>query len=199
MKGSAHLLERALLAIAVLLVVAVGVLYLIGRGRVEQSVEPALKPVALGDRAHLGTVQLYFGARDRIGLAAEPRSLVLGPSVEARLRSCVRELAHGSLVGNLPVIPPDTRLRGVFLDPWGMAYLDFDESILSGGVMGDGEEWLAVAAIVRTVCDNFPQLREVRFLIEGHVIFSLGGYIDLEEPLRAEDFPLAAVEAARTP
>lgn len=133
-------------------------------------------------------VTLYFGARDRIGLAGELRTIAAGQPLEARIRSSVRELAAGSLVGGVPVIPPQTRLRGVFLDTWGVAYLDFNRDLLGRRPPDDGEEWLVVAAIVRTMCDNFPEVRAVRLLVDGEMVVSLGGYMDLEEPLRAEDF-----------
>ena len=131
---------------------------------------------------------LYFGARDRIGLQGELRTVAAGQSLEARMQACVRELAAGSLEGRLPVVPPQTRLREVFLDTWGVAYLDFTRDLLGRRPPDDGEEWLVVASIVRTMCQNFPEVRAIRVLIEGEMIVSLGGYMDLEEPLRAEEF-----------
>ena len=61
-------------------------------------------------------------------------------------------------------------MRRAFIDPWGLAYLDFDRSVLGTRPLGDGEEWLVVASLVRTVCDNFPEVREVRFMIDGQVV-----------------------------
>jgi hypothetical protein len=76
----------------------------------------------------------------------------------------------------------------VFLDTWGVAYLDFTRDLLGRRPPDDGEEWLVVASIVRTMCDNFSEVRAVRVLIDGEMVVSLGGYMDLEEPLRAEEF-----------
>ncbi|MEZ4650701.1 MAG: GerMN domain-containing protein [Candidatus Eisenbacteria bacterium] len=133
-------------------------------------------------------VTLYFGDTAQIGLRPELRTIGAGESLESRMQACVRELAAGSLEGWLPVLPPKTRLRGAFLDTWGVAYLDFTRDLLGRRAPDDGEEWLVVAAIVRTMCDNFSEIRAVRVLIDGEMVVSLGGYMDLEEPLRAEEF-----------
>ena len=141
------------------------------------------------ESVRLETVVLCFGDPERIALRRETRTLVTGFTMDDRLGACVRELAAGSLTGGLPSLPPGTALRHAFVDPWGLAYLDFNRRLLGARVSGDGEEWLAVASIVRSVCDNFPEIREVRFMVDGEVVTSLGGVIDCEEPLRAEDFP----------
>lgn len=182
--------RRALLLVPVLVVVAVVLLYLAGRDEVAEIVEPPLPAIELSERDRVEAVRLYFGAADRVGLQYETRTLVASGALEDRLRACIHELARGSLGDGLRVVPPQTRLRRAFLDPWGAAYLDFSRELLGERVSGDGEEWLTIAAIVHTVCDNYPEVREIRFLIEGQMVVSLGGYVDLEEPLRVEDFPL---------
>jgi spore germination protein GerM len=135
-------------------------------------------------------VRLYFGDPSGFGLKSEDRTIVAGPTLTERLQECVRELAAGSLKGLAPSLPPSSRLMSVFVDPWGLAYLDFNRGILGERVVGDGQEWLIVASLVRTVCDNFPEVREVRLLVGGQVVTSLGGYVDLEEPLTSDAFPL---------
>jgi hypothetical protein len=188
--GSRRVARRILILVSLVMIVVVAVLYSLGRSRVEEAPPPV--PIRSSpEEARLQCARLYFGDPGGPGLRPEDRILVAGPRLDDRLRACVRELAAGSLTGSIPVLPAGTRLKGVFLDPWGLAYLDFDRAILGGRVASDEEEWLAVASLVRTICDNFPEVREVRFMIDGLVVTSLSGYIDLEQPLRPEDFPLA--------
>lgn len=189
---------RTLLIIAVcVILVVVGILIFLGRGSLEET------PVdfgqnRLGEDVRIETVRLYFGDRDRFALRPEDRSIVRGPNLNARLAACIQELASGPMTPATPVIPAATRLRRVFVDPWGLAFLDFSKDLLGQRRMRDGEEWLAVASLVRTVCDNYPEIREVRFMVEGQVVTSLAGYTDLEEALRPDDFPLTApAEAIR--
>ena len=183
--------RRILMLLGGLLLVTVAVLYFLGRGRVGESQRVAVHPPSAGGEARLQSVRLYFGDPAGLALRAEDRVITEGTNLTENLRACIRELARGSLSGGAPALAEGTRLVRAFVDPWGLAYLEFDRSILGTRSLGDGEEWLAVAAIVRTVCDNFPEVREVRFMVDGQVVTSLGGSVDLEEPLRAEDFPLA--------
>ena len=170
--------------------IGVGILYGLGRKHVDESEPPQLTVGGAAVGEPVERLLLYFGNPEHVGLVREPRVIASGLTLEERIANCVRELATGSLRENLPVVPPETRLRRAYLDPWGVAYLDFTRDLLGRRTPGDGEEWLAVASIVRSVCDNFPEVREVRFLIEGQMVVSLAGYMDLEEPLRSEDFPL---------
>lgn len=176
-----------------LTLIGVGILFWLGREEVAEQVEAPLlsaEPLVGGEASRW--VAVYFGRPDRVGLAREDRIVVVGETLVDRVGACVTELARGSLDGNVDVLPPKTRLRHAYLDPWGTAYLDFTSDILGTRAPGDAEEWLAVAAIVHTVCGNFPEVREVRFLVDGQLVVSLAGYVDLEDPVRAEDFPLGS-------
>ena len=176
--------------IGALVLIGVGILYGLGREHVDESAPPRLTSGVATVGEPVERLYLYFGDPAHVGLVREPRVIPSGSSLEERISNCVRELAAGSLRDNLSVVPPATQLRRAYLDSWGIAYLDFTRDLLGRRTPGDGEEWLAVASIVRSVCDNFPEVREVRFLIDGQMVVSLAGYMDLEEPLRAEDFPL---------
>ncbi len=182
-------MKKALLVLGVLVLAGAAVLYLLGRGRVGE-VGPTGWPPGLDQEARLMSVRLYFGDPRGIGLKAEDRTIAAGPTLSDRLEACIRELARGSLTGSAPSLPPDTKLSRAFTDPWGLGYLDFTRAFLGDRRPGDGEEWLAVASLVRTVCDNFPEVRRVRILVEGRTVTTLGGSIDLEEPLSSEEFPL---------
>jgi hypothetical protein len=184
------MLRKILIGLVVLLLAAVVLLYIFGRGRVAERGAGLPAVNRLGEEARLESVRLYFGDPARFGLRAEERTLVAGPSLTDRLDVCIRELAAGSLTGGAPVIPSDTRLLNAFVDPWGLVFLDFNRALQGAQSPGDGEEWLAIASIVRTVCDNYPEIRQVRFMVEGQVVTSLAGYVDLEENLDGEAFPL---------
>jgi hypothetical protein len=184
-------MRRLLLVLVVLIAIGAGVLIILGRGRVrERDIQP--RSFAAAGEATLQTLRLYFADPAGGGLVREDRSAVMPASLTDRLTTCMRELEKGSHAGNLPVLPRASKIARAFVDPWGLAYLDFNAGIVSSP--GDREEWLLAASIVRTVCENFPEVREVRFMVGGQVVTSLGGYIDLEEPLSPEDFPLLPAE-----
>lgn len=183
-------MRRVWLVLLALLAIGAGVLIFLARVRVQdRDVRP--RPFAEAGEATLQTLRLYFGDPARGGLVREDRSAVMPVTLAGRLTACVRELAEGSHAGNQDILPRRAALQRAFVDPWGLAYLDFNPAIASAG---DRQEWLVVASIVRTVCENFPEIREVRFMVAGQVVTSLRGYVDLEEPLSPEDFPLLPEE-----
>jgi hypothetical protein len=179
------------ITLIVLILVGAGLLILLGRKEVGGSGRTAVG-FGAGADVQLITARLYFGDPTGSGLTREDRVILVGRSLEDRIRDGLSELAAGPTAGGLASVPAQMKLRRLFLDPWGLVYLDFDRGLLGRTAPGDYEEWLAVAAIVRTVCDNFPEVREVRFMIQGQVVTSLNGYVDLEEPLDSGDFPLTA-------
>lgn len=179
-----------LLAAMVLLVAAAVALFLMGRTKVEEFAGGGTRAPGLREDAPLRTIRLYFADPERFALRTESRTVAVGGTVEERLSACIDEMARGSLTGAAPVLPGGTRLQRIFLDPWGLAFLDFSRELLEVVDTGEGTEWLAVAAVVRTLGENFPEIREIRFMVDGHVVTSLGGYVDLEEPLSPEDFPV---------
>jgi len=184
--------RRLLIILPILILAGAAVLYILGRGRIEE--RPRLVPMSSGliEDPRLESVQLFFGDPAGFRLVSEERIVVSGRDMTERLRICIRELASGPLAMGVPVIPSQTRLNEAFVDPWGLAYLDFNRALLGHRRPVGGEEWLAVASLVHTVTANFPAIRRIRFMIEGEVITSLAGYIDLEEPVGAEEFPPGA-------
>ena len=181
--------QRIFLFLGVALLVLVGVLYFIGRGRIE-STSSRPRARALEQTTRIEEQDLFFGDSSRIGFVRERRAVASGRNLESRAKALVRELARGPLEGGLPVLPREAKLEHAFLDRWGVAYLDFSPSILEARRY-DGQEWLLIGAVVRSVCTNFPEVRAVRFMVGGEVVSSLSGYIDLEEPLTANDFAIA--------
>ena len=138
--------------------------------------------VTLGWPGPLGIAAALIGCAI-YGLAVE-RFLVSPFADRGSYAWLMASMAGGFVLVNVVLCTFGKEPRGF---PWSLT----DESFWIGGSgVYRLPRWLAVAAIVHTVSANYPQIREIRFLLDGHMIVSLGGYIDLEEPLRAEDFPL---------
>ena len=79
------------------------------------------------------------------------------------------------------IFPSNASLRSVTVDD-DMAIVDFDGSILKGFVGGStGEEFL-IGSIVDTLT-NFPEVKRVKFLVNGEEIETLSGHMDLSTPL----------------
>ena len=79
------------------------------------------------------------------------------------------------------IFPKNASIRSVTVSD-GLAVVDLDGSILKNMVGGStGEEFL-VGSVVDTLT-NFPEVTQVKFLVDGHEIETLSGHMDLSLPL----------------
>jgi hypothetical protein len=86
---------------------------------------PLMVPAGFAAGGRQKVVQLYFADPTKPYLSAEDR-LVLAPDDPVAFgKLLVRELLKGSAQGNLPTIPPKTKLRDFFLLNNGTAVVDF--------------------------------------------------------------------------
>jgi spore germination protein GerM len=145
-------------------------------------------PPSAGPARPLRTITLYFAAPDGGGLVAESREIDDCPHPEACLAATVEALRAGPVGKLAPILPAATELRGVGV-AGSEVQLDFTRTLVDGHPGGSLGELLTVYGLVDTVAVNFPQLRQVRILVEGQAVDTLKGHIDLRQPL-VPDFGL---------
>lgn len=73
----------------------------------------------------------------------------------------------------------DLKLRELFLDASGTAYVDLSFARQNGATASAWEELLAIYTMVNTLTQNFEEIKQVRFLIEGKEAQTLAGHMDL--------------------
>lgn len=127
-------------------------------------------------------VTVYFpGAEDGL-LHAEQRDIAKPAGPGAYLKALYAELAKGpAQPGHATVLPAKIQLRNAFLLPDGIAVLDL--AVDSGLSFGSDEELTIVAAVVDTVLQNVADTTRVRLLVNGEPAETLGGHVDLTQPL----------------
>ncbi len=102
------------------------------------------------------------------------------PDVQLQARQVAAALLAGER-GRTAAVLKELKLRALYLDPAGTAYLDLSP-VASGQRelrASAGEELLAVYALVNTMTQNFPEVRQVRFVVDGREARTLAGHIDL--------------------
>ena len=67
-----------------------------------------------------------------------------------------------------------------------MAEVDFSKEILKSNVGGSLHEMLLVSSIVNTLTE-FPEITSVQLLVEGRKIDTIGGHMDVLDPLRRNE------------
>ncbi len=125
------------------------------------------------------TVTLFFIADDDDLLHKETREIAAGPTDADEAERALAELIRGSEKGFLSPLPPQTRVRQVFIARDGLATADFSRDIAEGFTYGSTSELAAVYAVVNTLVYNFKPVKKVVLIVEGAERETLGGHVDL--------------------
>ena len=127
-------------------------------------------------------VTVFFpGSEDGL-LHPEQRDIARPSGPGSYLKALFAELSRGPTeAGHVAVLPAKMHLRNAFLLPDGIAVVDLAmDSSLS---FGADEELTIVAAVVDTVLQNVADTTRVRILVNGEPAETLGGHVDVTQPL----------------
>jgi len=174
-RGSRRLLLGILLLAAIL-----GGLFVrkyLGREPLPPKVAAPAAPVE-GIRA----VTLFFASPDGAGLVREAREIDPCADLAECAEEVISELINGPLGDLTPTLPETAMYRGVSI-AGDLLTLDFGKEFRDGVAAGSSAEMAAVYSVVNTLALNLPQVKRVRFLVEGKPVETLKGHLDLREPL----------------
>jgi hypothetical protein len=133
-------------------------------------------PVEKPNEPFMGT--LYLPAEGRLNEAVV--AVKREPDIQLQARETIAAVLAGDRGGKTAVLK-DLQLRALYLDAAGTVYLDLLP--VAAGLKeiraSVQEELLAVYALVNTVAQNFPEVRQVRVLVDGREAQTLAGHIDL--------------------
>lgn len=138
------------------------------------------------------TVTLYFPSYGQGKLAPETRTLPLAPEVLDRVRQIILALVEGSHQGSDLALPATTNLRAVFLATDGTVYLDFSSDIVNNFPVGIESETLSVYAVVMSLTANLPEVKRVKFLVQGQEADTLAGHADISSAFAPDSSRIAS-------
>lgn len=130
----------------------------------------------------LATVALFFSSEKDSLLHREEREIITSSSVEDQARTIVLELLKGSQQENVSSIPPETRLREIFITKDGVAYVDFSREFMDKHLSGSSAEISTIYSVVNSLTFNIKSIKKVFILIDGGEKKTLRGHIDLTRP-----------------
>ncbi len=133
----------------------------------------------------LRDVTLYFGATDGTYLAPEGREIEDCLVEDDCIRETVQALVNGPVGNLIPLFPSHSVVRDVSIEN-GTAVVDFSRETVTGHPGGSMSEILTVYGLANTLAVNFPHLRQVKIIIEGHPVETFKGHIGLIEPVKAD-------------
>ena len=135
------------------------------------------------------TVTLYFAEKNEEALLPETRLVAAGKDFTEQVRQVMQALLEGPQGEGVSTIAEGTRLLNAFYDSEAaVLYLDFTSELVAGHPGGSSAEYYTVAAIVRTVSENFPEVRAVQILVEGLQVGTIAGHIDAYQPFLVREW-----------
>jgi spore germination protein GerM len=125
------------------------------------------------------TIILFFPSEHDSLLHREEREIIPEASLALQAKQIVSELLSGSQKGFLSPIPPETRLRELYITREGVAFVDFSREIMDRHLSGSSAEMSTIYSVVNSLAYNLKPIRKVFILVDGGEKKTLGGHIDL--------------------
>ena len=129
------------------------------------------------------TIEVLFPG-ETAGWVRERREILAAETREMMIRRLVEELVKGpTSKGSSAAFPPSTIVQDVFWDGEGELTVIFSENLRSEHPGGSRAETATIESLLGSIELNFPEVQRLRILIDGEVVASLAGHVDLSSPL----------------
>ena len=126
-------------------------------------------------------VKVYYPDDSGMKLVEVEREVLVDDATD-KYTAAVESLLEEPTEDNLTkIFPNNAAIRSVTVEN-GLAIVDLDGSFLKSFVGGSTGEELLVGSVVDTLT-NFPEVKHVKFLVDGKEIETLSGHMDLSTPL----------------
>lgn len=128
-------------------------------------------------------IVLWYASPQQDALIAERRRLPPTATTVERAKLILGELIAGPQSDAVRTLAAEVKVRELFIDDQGTAYIDFSEALTLHHPGGPWSEMLTIRSIVQTLAENIPEIQWVQILIEGREVETLAGHIDIRRPL----------------
>ncbi len=139
-------------------------------------------PPAPGAAVRKITATLYYVSEDGANLTPAQREVPFAANVADQARAIV-EAQLQPAPPLVSAIPPETKLRDVFITERGDAFVDLSGDVTAKHPGGSLDEIFTVYTIVNALTVNLPAIKRVQILVEGKEVDTLAGHVDLRHPL----------------
>ncbi len=142
---------------------------------------PEKKTVVENPSAKSMNVKVYYPDDSGMRLVEVEREIIIDDSTDKYTAAVETLLTEPSEKNLTKIFPNNAAIRSVEVAD-SLAIVDLDGGFLKNFVGGStGEEFL-VGSVVDTLT-NFPEVKRVKFLVDGQEIETLSGHMDLSTPL----------------
>ncbi len=131
-------------------------------------------------------IKAYYPDKAGIGLIALNRKIKIHNDGEKYLEAIKILTVTPDEKDVIEIFPKGAKINGAKL-AGNMVTVDFSQGTATHFVGGSTGEELLISSVVKTLTE-FPEVKKVKFLIDGKNVETFAGHMDLSEPLGREDF-----------
>jgi spore germination protein GerM len=128
------------------------------------------------------TATLFYVSDDGMSLVQVQREVPFGATPAEQARAIV-EAQLAPVAPQVSAIPPDVKLRDIFITERGDAFVDLSGEVTSRHPGGSLNEIFTVYSLVNALTVNLPAITRVQILVDGKEVDTLAGHVDLRHPL----------------
>ena len=183
--GRRTLLVGGVVVVVVLVVAILATVFVIAprwnRGsRPRTSASTPAAPAAPGRKIK---ARLFYVADDGLRLTGVERHVPFGEGPADQAQQIIEAQIAPVAEPLVSAVPPNTKLRAIFVTERGQAFVDFSRELVAGHSGGSMNELLTVYTVVDALTENLPAITSVQVLVEGRQVETLAGHVDLRRPL----------------
>jgi spore germination protein GerM len=128
------------------------------------------------------SLKIYYPVGNRLQI--EEKRVQGRTTQKATAQSVIEEFLKGPVGSQVSEIPKDAKLLGIYRDADRILYVDLSEEFRSN-FQGDAlSEYLILKGIYDSLTSNLDEVEDVKILIGGREIETLGGHFYLSYPLK---------------
>lgn len=158
-----------------------GYIYFLGREK-GSVIENGIRKEEGIQETDLSIIKVYYPVRDK--LLMEERKVKRRASTPSMASAIVEEFLKCPSIEQGCLIPEGTRLLNVYIGKDGILYADLSDEIrrnFQGDAYG---ELLLLKGLYESIISNLSGIDDIKILVEGKEIESLGGHISILYPLK---------------
>ena len=130
----------------------------------------------------LFSLRMYYPVNE--GLLMEERKLPRRTAQLAIAEATVEEFLKGPVGGVIASVPRDAKLLGLYKDMDQILYVDLSDEFRRNFQGDVYTEFFLLKGLYESLISNVPDIQDVKVLIEGKEIETLGGHLYLLYPLK---------------
>ncbi len=134
------------------------------------------------EQAKTLNIEVYYPDDNGTKLVPVKREIEVNPYKDKYTAAVEMQMRAPKEKNLTDIFPQSAKLLSVRLEGE-TAVVDFDSKMVKGFVGGSTGEEMLVGSVVNTLT-NFPEVKEVRFMLDGKPIETIAGHMDLSTPIK---------------